>query len=1076
MNFTLCANPCATHWRLALTAFVLAGGGLSDTVYGSTVRTENIILQQTATGRVTDLQGNPLEGVSVKVKGSQLSTVTDAQGRFSLANVPQGATLEVSSIGFTSIEIAAGVNLAIQLADQMSVLEEVVIIPYGTTTRATYTGSVAQIGSEAIDKRPLTNVANALVGAAPGIQSSVASGSPGATPEVRIRGFGSISAGNGALYVVDGVPFDGNISSLNPDDIESISVLKDAATTALYGSRGSNGVIMITTKKGKAGRNSLNFKATGGIVERGLPEYDRVNAQQYYPLAWEIYRNTLHYGSAGIPLDIANSIASGLTNEYDGDDYEGIYDLLGYNPFNVAPDAIVDVNGNLNPNAALLYADDLDWADQAAQGGKSRQNYQLSYDGGNDKSNFFGSLGYTEEQGYLIKSSLQRFNARVNVGAQPVSWFNTGLNVSGTYTRTKPENTGGTSFINPFYISRFIAPIYPVHLHDPATGEYVLDANGNRQYDFGDGRPFAGGRHTIFENLNDDQLQILGALGARAFAEVKFTPWLKFRSNIAFDLDDRHSRTYDNPTLGDGAPSARAYQNFYRRTSYTFNNGLEYENRFGRHHLTALALHEVYAYKYNNLSGSRSGIIVEGITELPNFANVLGVSSVEDNVKIESYLARVNYDFDQKYVLSASIRRDGNSRFHPDFRWANFWSVGGAWNIEKENFFEASWVDYLKLRVSYGSVGNDSGLGEYPYQALYTLGRNNAGEPGFVQASLPNDSLTWETAYAFDLGLEFSAFKGRLNGAVEFFNRETGGLIFPVPQQLAHGGTYNGSHHFEIDMNIGNLYNRGVEVQLNGQVVKGDNFSYTAALNWTTFKNRITRMPDLQPLLINGNKAYSEGHSIYDFYMREFYGVDPETGDALYLTDRLSNNARIIGQDTVTNQYNEANLRYTGDSSIPDFYGSMNHTFAYKNISLGVQFTYQVGGKVYDGAYASLMHGATYGTALHTDILNRWRQPGDVTDVPRLDNGNQTNQSGASTRFLTSASYFQLNSVVLSYNLPKSWLGRFKADRASIYLSGENLALLSARSGMNVSGSFDGSVGNDYTFSRIFSAGINLSF
>nr|WP_233632638.1 SusC/RagA family TonB-linked outer membrane protein [Parapedobacter sp. ISTM3] len=1036
--------------------------------------------QQTASGRVVDQDGNPIAGVSVKVKGGQLATITNEDGMFSLSNVPNGATLEISSIGYTRVEVAAGAGLTIELSDQVSILEEVVVIPYGTATRATYTGSVAQIGSEAIEKRPITNVTNALVGAAPGVQTSIAGGSPGSEPTVRIRGFGSISASNSPLYVVDGVPYDGTTTSLNPDDIESVSVLKDAATTALYGSRGANGVIMITTKKGKAGRNSLSFKATAGIVERGLPEYDRVDAFQYYPMMWEVQRNTLHYGS-GIPLDVANSIASGLTTEYNGNNYSGVHSLLGYNPFNVASDAVVDLNGNLNPNARLLYADDLNWSEQAATGGKSRQNYMLSYDGGNEKSNFFGSLAYTNEQGYLIKSKLERFNGRLNVATQPVSWFNTGLNLSGTYTMTKPENAGGSSFINPFYISRFIAPIYPVHLHDPVTGEYLLDENGNRQYDFGDGRPFSSGRHTIFENLNDDQLEILGALNARAFAEVLFHPTLKFRSNIAFDLDDRHRRTYDNPILGDGAPSARSYHNFYRRTSYTFNNGLEYDKRFGDHHLTALALHEVYAYKYNTLAGSRSGIIVDGITELPNFANVLGVSSVEDRATIESFLGRVAYDFDQKYVVSASLRRDGNSRFHPDFRWETFWSVGGAWNIEKERFFQVSWVDYLKLRASYGTVGNDAGLGYYPYQALYTLGRNNAGEPGFVQASLPNDSLTWETAKNFDLGLEFSVLKGRLNGAVEFFNKVTDGLIFPVPQQLANGGTTSGSHNFEIDMNIGSLYNRGVEVQLNGHIVKTDNFNYTAALNWTSFKNQITKMPNNQPLLIssgsgNTNKGYSEGHSIYDFYMREFYGVDPETGDALYKTNITSDNTQIIGQDTVTNQYSEANLRYTGTSSIPDFYGSMTHTFAYKNFSLGIQFTYQVGGEVYDFAYASLMHGGTYGTALHTDILNRWQQPGDITDVPRLDNGNITNQTGASSRFLTSASYLQLNSVILSYNVPSRWLDRIHARRASVFLSGENLALLSARKGMDVSGSFNGSVGNDYTFSRIFSAGINLSF
>jgi TonB-linked SusC/RagA family outer membrane protein len=1033
----------------------------------------------TITGTVTSKDdGLPMPSVSIKVKGTNVVSQTGSNGTYSIKVPANGSPVLVFTyIGYASQEINVGnrttVNLT--LAPDQNQLSEVLIVAYGTANKNTYTGSSAQINSDDFKNRPITNVMSAVAGSAPGIQATTSSGAPGSTPGIRIRGFGSISASNDALYVVDGSVFDGSISNIDPADIESVSLLKDAATAALYGSRAGNGVVLITTKKGKAGRQTLNFKANTGWVSRGLPEYERVDALQYYPLMWEVQRNTLAYGSARIPLDIAGGIAAGNITTYNGSRYSGIKSLLGYNPFNVADNQIVSADGVLNPAASLLYAEDLDWADQAMQGGKKRQNYAMSYSGGSEKSDYFGSLGYTNDEGYLINSSLKRFNGRLNLNTQPVTWFSTGLNLNGTYSKSRYDNAdGGTSFINPFYISRMIAPIYPVHLHD-ANGGLVLDANGQPQYDFGDGRPFASGRHTIYENLNDRQNQVRGAIGARTFGSVHILPGLKATARLSFDFQDTQDRTYDNPNVGDGAPSGRAYQYLYRTTSYTFSQLAEYNKRFDKHNLQVLAGHENYGYKYNYLSGSRSGIIVDGITELVNFATVLGTTSYEDNATIESYLSRVSYDYDSKYLFSGSFRRDGNSKFSPSVRWANFWSVSGGWNINRESFFKASWVDQLKLRASYGVLGNDGGLGYYPYQALYDLGRNNQTEAGIIQRSLSNPDLTWETSKNFDAGVDFSLFGGRLGGSVEYFKRKTDGLIFQVQQPLSNGGSYNDGN-FTIPTNIGNLYNSGGELTLTGQIVKGRAFSYTTTLNLTSFKNKITKMPENSPLIQDGTKGYSVGHSIYDFYLRDYYGVDPENGNALYKTDIQTNNTKIIGQDTVTSVLGEANYRYTGDSAIPDLYGSMTHTFGYKNFSLNVQFNFQTGGKVYDGAYAALMHGGNYGTALHVDALNRWQNPGDITNVPRLDNGQVANFAGQSSRFLVDASYFQLNSVTLNYDLPKNWMTAIKAQSASIYVSGENLALASKRKGMFPGTSFNGTVGNNYNFSRTISVGVNVNF
>ncbi len=1034
--------------------------------------------QTTVKGVVTSKEdGMTLPGVSVLIKGTTTGTVTDSQGKYSLS-ADSKSVLVISSIGYTTTEVPVNNKtvINISLEQDAKMLNEVLVVGYGTVNKSTHVGSSAQIKSADIEKRPVSNALNALVGIAPGVQTTSSGGAPGSAPSIRVRGFGSISASNNALYVVDGVPFDASTSTLNPDDIESISVLKDASTTAIYGSRGANGVIMITTKKGKEGKSNFSISASGGAINRGLPEYETVSADQYYPLMWEAYRNTLTYGSAKLPIEEANKIASGITTSYGGKTYTGIADLLGYNPYNVAKNAIVDASGNLNPAAKLLYPDDLNWADAIQQGGKSRQNYNITYDGGTGKNDHFVSLGYTKEQGYLVKSDFERFTGRINVNTQATKWLKTGLTLNGNYSKANTDAApdGGTSFINAFFMSRFMGPIYPVYKHDPATGAFILDANGNKIYDQGDARPFSSGRHAIWENQLNNRSNVRATLGARTYATINILPSLKATTNVSFDLQDTHERRFDNQIIGDGAPAARAYHYLYRTTSSTWNQILEFDKGFNKHHVNALAGHENYFYKYNYLSGSRTGIIVDGVTELPNFATVLGVSSYEDNATIESYFSRLSYDFDKKYIINASLRRDGNSKFAKDVRWANFWSLGGAYNIEREDFFKVSWVDLLKLRASYGVVGNDGDLGYYPYQALYTLGRNNDAEPGFTQASIANPNLTWETAKNFDLGVDFSTLKGRLSGSIEYFNRETSGLIFKVPLALSNGGTTTDG--FSVNQNIGNLFNRGLEIQLTGDIVKSGDFTYSATVNWTTFKNQITKMPDNQKLIQSGTKAYSVGHSIYDFYLREFYGVDKETGNALYRTNAMTTNARVIGTDTVTTAVAEANYRYTGNSSIPDFYGSMSHNLSYKNFTLGVQFTYQVGGKVYDSQYAALMHGGTYGTALHVDALNRWKASGDESSVPRLDNGNVVNQAGGSTRFLTDASYFQLNNVTLNYRLPASIVSAIGAKDANIYFSGENLALFSARRGMNVTGTFNGTVDNTYNFNRVLSVGAKVKF
>ena len=1025
---------------------------------------------RTVTGKVIDDKGNGIANASVTIKGSRLGTTTTADGSYVL-NVPANATtLVISSVGFGSSEVAISnrSNITVQLTSDSRDMNEVVVIAYGTVKKGENTSSSAQINYESFKNRPITNISGVLEGAASGIQTLSANGQPGSGQAVRIRGFGSINAGSDPIYVVDGAVYNGGLSNFNMDDIESVSVLKDAASTALYGARGANGVIIVTTKRGRKNRNQVGFRVTRGYTSRALPEYDRVDAFQYYPIMWQALRNSYYYNS-GQAMATANQNAT-----------NNIKTQLGYNPFNVANNDIVRTDGTLNPNAKLLWADDLDWnRDLVRQG--IREEYSVNYSGGNDKSDFYSSFGYVNEKGFIIKSDQSKFTGRLNVNSQPLNWFRTGINLSGTITNSNTANDGSsTAYINPFFFTRGMGPIYPLYAHNQTTGEYLLDGTGNRFYDYGNmsalgipNRPSGAspGRHAIAETKLNNNLYKRNVLSGRAYGDIIFTKELKFTSNISTDLTNYYGSTYDNNLIGDGAPAGRASKTMQTVRSYTFNQLLNYAKGFGVHNLAVLAGHENYDLFIDNFSASRSSQIVAGNYEFDNFTTTTGVSSSVDKARVESYLSRVNYDYDGKYFLSGSLRRDGNSRFKKEFRWDNFWSVGGAWRLDREAFMkDITWVNALKLRASYGRVGNDALNTYYPYQALYGLGFNNAQEPGIRQSSLRNDSIRWEGQKSADIGLEFTFFKNRLSGTVEYYNRKSDDLIFGVQLPLSLGG-------YTLNKNIGDMVNKGWEIELNGDIIRQKNFSWRTELNWSTVHNEITKMPENQKEIISGTKKLSVGHSIYDYWLRDYRAVDPQNGAVLFTANSyVASNSVICGKDdTLSYSQNNAKFHYAG-SAIPDFWGSITNTFSYKGIELSVLLTYQIGGKVYDATYASLMGAGDFGSAFHTDILKAWQKPGDITGVPRMDNSKTGVFDVASDRWLTDASYLNLRNVSLSYLLPNSILGRVHASNARVFLNGENLGWISARKGMNVQQSFTGVTSNVYVPARVLTAGINVNF
>lgn len=1045
---------------------------------------------RTIRGTVQDDKGEPLAGATIFVVGGGVTATTDSLGEFTVGIIPSARQLAITYIGYTSqtIAIRNQTSVSVKLTSSDPSLSEVVVVAYGTVKKEALTGSVGQINADKFKNRPINNVTNAIEGAIPGVVTSSANGQPGSGNTIRVRGFGSVNASLDPLYVVDGVPYLGGTSNINPDDVESITVLKDAASTALYGSRAANGVVVITSKKGKKGQNNISVRIMQGVATRGLPEYDRLDAFQYYPTMWEAYRNSLIYPASGtgISLDSANRVASGLTSR------NGIRNLLAYNPFNVAGNTIVGTDGSINPNAQLLYGDDLDWTRDLIRDG-TRKDYSINFNGGAEKSDYFLSAGYVKEDGYTLKTDFERYSVRLNVNVQPKTWLKTGLNISGNYSSSNlAADASSTTFVNPFFFSRNIGPIYPVYAHNMTTGDYVLDANGNKIWDLGNfgtsplgiqnGIPnrtsggFAG-RHTLAETSLNDNLFKRNVISARNYIDIIFLKNFKFTSNVAVDFQNQANSSYQNTLVGDGAPAGRSRRIAASVTGLTINQLLNYGKSFGNHRIDALVGHESFSRRENELNAFKQLQSVTGNTELVNFTTInSAISSVDENT-IESYFSRLNYDYNGKYYLSGSIRRDGNSRFASESRWGTFYSIGGGWNIHREEFMSSlEWVDLLKLRSSYGVVGNAEGIGFYAYQGLFGFA-NNANEPGIIQSQTAylNNALTWEGNKQFDAGIDFSLFKNRLSGSIEYYKRETTDLLFEVAQPLSSGALTK-------NLNTATMFNKGFELQLNGNIIQSKNFIWNTNINLSTVQSEITKMPDLAKEIISGTKKLAEGHSQYDYWLRTYYGVDPADGTALYVsanTATAANRRLIINKDgltdTVTTLASNGKFEYQG-TAIPDLYGSFSQSFTYKQLTLSALFTFQLGGKTFDALYQGLMASGDYGAAIHKDILNSWRKPGDVTNIPRLDAARNTDFNATSSRWLVDASYLNIRTVSLAYGLPKSLASRLYINNAQLFTSVENLAFFSKRKGMNNQQAFTGVTSNAYPPSRVITAGVTLNF
>jgi TonB-linked SusC/RagA family outer membrane protein len=1033
-------------------------------------------------GVVTDAaDGQPLPGVSVVVKGTTVTTSTDANGRYTI-NVASDATLVFNFIGMKAQEEAvvgrATINVALE--GEAKRLEDVIVVAYGTAKKESFVGSAGVVSSKQLAKRTVSNVTKALEGTVAGVQTTAGSGQPGSSSTIRIRGFGSINSSSAPLYVVDGAPYDGAITAINPDDIESVTLLKDASAGALYGARGANGVVLVTTKSGKEGQLKVNLKASWGIASRAIPRYDLMDEKDWIETNFIIYKNAAIFNDAVLPSQAGavaiQNMLSGPTRLF-GENEQ-------YNPYNMPIAQLIDpVTGKVNPNAQLRYHQD--WLDEASKDNPLRQEYLLNVSGGNKETKYYFSFGYLNEEGLVHTTSFERISGRLNVDSQVKPWLKLGANANIAFNKTNNRAAEGNANVtNVWYAAQQMAPIYPVFEVD-AAGNRVYNDTGDPVYDLGPNRASGGtpNFNSVGQLFADKFYSNSDNLTARAFAEIVldkdkygFAKGLSFKVDINVTGYNARSTTYYDQLWGSAITSGgNLTKSAPRSLSFTFSEILGYKRSFGEHNIDFIAGHEAYAYKGNTLTASKSKFPFPGIYELNPGAVLESMTSVENNYRIESFLSRLKYSYADKYNFEASFRTDGSSRFHTDSRWGQFWSVGANWRISEESFLsDVDWLDNLSLRASYGEQGNDALLDAlgydifYAWQSFYSITMPNANNNGSVLASLESRSLKWEKNRNFNVGLETRLFD-RINLTAEFFHRTSEDMLLEVPMALSLGfQSYND--------NIGSMYNRGFEFSLGVDVVKSDNFDWTLNIIGTSLVNRITALATERPI-IDGSRIYKVGEPLYSYYLPRSAGVDPATGKQLYwvwddndpITDEQASDAYISADVSKATTSREA-----CGSKLPDFFGSIGSEFTIlKNIDFSFLTVYSIGGVAIDGMYNGFVDPLRSGINLHNDAKRAWQKPGDITDIPRLQYSSDylTTQS-----HLLDASYFAIRNITLGYTLPQKWTDKIGISSLRLYVSADNVYTFSALDGFDPVSSLTGSLSYNYTPVRTVSLGLNVNF
>lgn len=1011
-------------------------------------------------GTIVDETGEAVIGASILIKGTAQGTVTDIDGNF-LLTAPADGTLVVSYVGYETQEVPVSDNVRVVLQTDTELLDEVLVVAYGVTRRSSFTGSASQVSGEKIQKLQVSSLSKSLEGASSGVQISSSNGTPGSNANIIIRGIGSITASQQPLIVLDGVPYEGSLNSIPTQDIESLTILKDAAANSMYGARGSNGVIVITTKKGVAGQTRVTFDGRYGFNTRGVPTYNIISEPgEYYEMMFESIANRLA-GSTSM-LNARLEAANNLITTY-----------LKYNVYKgVADNNVIDpYTGRLSAAAAaapLKWNDS--WQKDPFKNG-ARQEYNVGISGGNEKTQAYASLSYLGDEGYIENSGFDRITVRAKVDQSVGSRIKTGINLSYANTTQKIFGSTGSNYSNLFMFSQQIAPIFPIYLYDE-DGELMYDNTGRVLYDFGTRytRPYAQEQNPYAVMQDNDNQFISDNLSSRGYLNYSIFDDLVLTFNLAYDVFNQTNNEYNTPNGGDAASvGGRGYKTSTRYAAMNANQLLNWTPSFDKHSFNLLLGHETKNDVYKYLWGHMTNFVNPNNSDFANAAMYQDLTSYTTEYALEGYFSRLEYNYADKYYFSTSLRRDASSRFHPDVRWGTFYSFGGAWRVIEEDFM-SDYTDILhnvRLKASYGTQGNDNLGYSKVYNDLYDISRID-GEPGLTKVFRGNPELTWEKSNNFNVGLELGLYN-RINFSTDFFVKETKDMLYSRPYSPSDGSP---SWMYVNDIDMKNV---GVEFELNADVIKNNDFTWNVAFNGTHYKNKLTRLPsDKDP---DGYQAGSYwrkvGGSLYDYYTYEYAGVDPENGLPLY--NKYTEKEDGTEEVTTVNKTSEASLRETGKSSIPDFYGGVSTTLESRGFDFSVSTAFQLGGYVWDSFYQNLMNPGSPGENMHTDMFNRWTPAYTNTNVPKLTYEDQDSNSSAD-RWLTKASYFSLRNVTLGYTVPSDMIRKADIQSLRVYLTGDNIWFSSKRKGLDPRQSFTGSTGYIYSALSTYSLGVSLTF
>jgi TonB-linked SusC/RagA family outer membrane protein len=1033
--------------------------------------------EKTISGKVSE-SSRPLPGLSISIKGTSKGTETDFSGNYTI-KAKTGDVLLFSYLGYKNVEkkIGSSNTISIILEEDADSLDKVVLVAYGSQSRASLTGSVSVIGAEQIENATYSNPIQGLEGLASGLRVIQSSGQPGADPIIRIRGFGSINADSAPLIVLDGVPYSGALSSINPQDIASTTILKDASSTSLYGNKASNGVLLITTKSGKSNKTQISVDTRIGVTQRAAKEYNITNSTgEFYEMYHSILANSEFYaqGQAGTPVTI------GAARQTASNDLIGV---LGYNVYDVSDATLIDpTTGKLNSTANLLVNDR--WEDALFRDSASFSSTNLNISGGSEDITYYFSLGTQTDNGYTVGSSFERHTARLKVNAKKIANI---VSLSGdvayskSYSQTVPSD-GTTSFNNAFSWTRRITPIYPVFQYDENWNP-IVNANNpsGMAYDFGNvqvfpsgatrgPRNYAPGEHplAVIENTTETNERDNFNAALRAKIDLPFGIKFEYVANLLTEVDK--GIDFTGPGAGAFAFSNNGLLTNNRDNFSAFTNQqlLTWKKDSGRHSFDALLGHETYVESFTTLSVEKRNLIGDFSPILDNTSVYVGASNYNTNYTTEGYFSRFIYGLDNNYFLNLTARYDASSVFHPDSRWGTFWSAGASWIMSNEDFMKDSEIiNYAKLAVNYGTVGNDrifyEGTGVrnlVAYENQYAIDENN-GELTQTLFSLGNKDITWEKAGSLDIAYEMSLFN-RVNLSLGYYRKNSEDLLFNNPLQLSTGQASSPE-------NFGSMVNSGLEIEVAVDAVKKENFNINVNANLSTLKNEITELP--RDSIPSGNFRRVVGKSLFDYFMVKSAGVDPANGDALYYTKDAT------GETITTTDYADAvenGREFLDKRAIPAITGGFGTNIQVGNFSLGLQFAYQLGGYGIDNEYFSLFDQRNNVKNI-ADYGDTWTVDNPTASLPRVD-PLSPDQYRTSDLYLVDLSYLSLSNINLGYMLQNEAIKKYHINSIRFYGTVNNAFLLySARQGYDPRLNSVGSSSAEYGANRTIAFGLNIN-